>query len=122
MTKRRRMGLVMYRQGNVVDHTPIQWLPVAPPPQDARRPGTLKVCVQAPGRNQWKPQSLKCVTSNRSQCSEEFNWLERTEGCLREQRATHDRREVIDEEINLHEVGLGRRKQGWRMEGAGPVD
>lgn len=51
MTKRRRMGLVMYRQGNVVDHTPIQWLPVAPPPQDARRPGTLKVCVQAPGRN-----------------------------------------------------------------------
>ena len=60
--------------------------------------------------------------SNRSQCSEEFNWLERTEGCLREQRAIHDRREVIDEEINLHEVGLGRRKQGWRMEGAGPVD
>ena len=58
MTKR-RMGLVMYRQGNVVDHTPIQWLPVAPPPQDARRPGTLGVCVQAPGRNHTETGSHK---------------------------------------------------------------
>jgi hypothetical protein len=41
--------------------------------------------------------------------AEEFNWLERTEGCLREQRATHGRVEVIEEEIELHEVGLGRR-------------
>ena len=41
---------------------------------------------------------------------EEFDWLERSEKQLRELKASHGRREVIEEEITLLEVGgRGRR-------------
>ena len=41
---------------------------------------------------------------------EEFDWLERSEKQLRELKTSHGRREVIEEEITLLEVGgRGRR-------------
>ena len=36
---------------------------------------------------------------------EEFDWLERSEKQLRELKTSHGRREVIEEEITLLEVG-----------------